>query len=113
MKTFKEYSNFALRTAGSDHSVHERMCNWALGLAEAGELQNVVKKYIFHGHRASETWPKVLDECGDVLWYLNALLFEFGMSLEDAAEYNIKKLMARYPEGFSSERSVERDDEDL
>ncbi len=51
---------------------------------------------------------KVLDELGDVLWFAGELCDCMGISLEDVARHNIEKLRARYPEGFSAERSRNR-----
>jgi hypothetical protein len=43
-----------------------------------------------------------------VLWYLAEIAGLFGGSLGSAAVVNVRKLEARYPEGFSEEASRER-----
>jgi NTP pyrophosphatase (non-canonical NTP hydrolase) len=50
----------------------------------------------------------VRDELGDVLWYAAVLAHLAGVSLEDVATANVTKLQARYPAGFSNERSQGR-----
>jgi NTP pyrophosphatase (non-canonical NTP hydrolase) len=63
-----------------------------LGLAvgnEVGELQGVIKK----DYRAKTDSPeRVLDEAGDVLFYLTALLDKYGYTLEEAQQFNMKKI---------------------
>jgi NTP pyrophosphatase (non-canonical NTP hydrolase) len=82
----------------------------ALALAgEAGELANVVKKAWWGAGKATgnenaigelaldgETTRRVIDEAGDVLWYLAVVCEACGVSLEDAARQNIAKLRERY-----------------
>lgn len=82
---------------------------WALGLAgESGEVADLIKKHLGHGHSLDK--GKLTKELGDVLWYIAVLSSEVGMSLEEVAEANLAKLRARYPEGFSTERSLNRND---
>jgi NTP pyrophosphatase (non-canonical NTP hydrolase) len=82
----------------------------AIGLAgESGEVCDLVKKGIFHQHGLD--MEKLSEELGDVLWYLSALCSTLDISLEDVAQININKLKERYPNGFSSEGSKERRDE--
>ena len=51
----------------------------------------------------------VIDEGGDVLWMLAELFTALGISLDDVAQHNVDKLKARYPEGFSADRSLHRE----
>ncbi len=83
------------------------MC--ALGRAgEAGEVVELVKKRLFHGHVLDRT--KLTHELGDVLWYLGQLASAAGITLDEVAKANLAKLAARYPEGFSAQASIERVD---
>lgn len=80
-----------------------------LGLAgEAGEVADIVKKKIFHGHEVSN--EKIAQELGDVLWYLTATAVKLGLTLEDVMKLNDKKLRTRYPDGFNSDSSKKRVD---
>lgn len=124
---FKEYQEQAARTDGGNLTAH------FLGLCgEAGEVVECVvetmelaikmniasskvtesyKKHIGHGHEL-DTF-KLAKELGDVLWYISAIATGLNLSLEDIAIANVAKLKTRYPDKFSSERSINRvEDED-
>lgn len=81
-----EYQALASRTRNRKQDTRDERVNYALGLAgEAGELANVVKKHKFHGHDLSEVSDKVLDEAGDVLWYLSQLLRVYDVPMVDVS----------------------------
>ena len=103
-----EYTRLTRRTRNPILTDLEAKLNAALGLGEQGEIQNVLKKEFFHGHPADTT--KILDETGDLLFYLAWLGDLYGFTLEEAMAFNVEKLRARYPEGFSVEASVNRSD---
>ena len=69
----------------------------ALGLnGEAGEVAEQVKKAIRNdGQITDERRAKILDEIGDVLWYISRIASEFNCSLGDVAEQNVAKLEER------------------
>ncbi len=73
---------------------------------ELGEIAGPLKKHLWHGHNLDVA--HVQDEIGDLLWYLATLCHALSISLEDAIQGNIEKLNRRYPDGFSSERSLNR-----
>lgn len=104
--TLAQYQVAALRTAHDDQSSQELAIR-ALGLAgEAGEVVELVKKYLGHGHDFDR--DKLSKELGDVLWYVATLADACGLDLAEIAQKNIDKLKARYPEGFSHEASRNR-----
>ena len=101
-----EYQELASRTR-NPHK--EELVNYALGIAgEAGEVADLVKKARFHGHAIDK--ETVAKELGDVLWYVSNLARLAGVDLEDVAAMNIEKLKKRYPEGFSTEASQNREE---
>jgi NTP pyrophosphatase (non-canonical NTP hydrolase) len=103
-----EYQQFAARTAADliPHDEHT-IITMALGLTgEAGEAADLVKKWYAHGHPLDS--EKLKKELGDILWYVAGQATANGWTLADVATTNIEKLTARYPEGFSTERSLER-----
>lgn len=111
----KKYETEALKTA-SDFTTdtimtpHEaKILNGALGLAgESGEVADYIKKWIFQGHAFNPDY--VLDELGDIMWYINLMCVSLGSSVEEVLDLNIKKLRYRYPNGhFEVEKSVNRD----
>jgi len=103
-----EYQKLAQRTANPKLDKEKKLINAALGLGgESGEVQDVIKKHLAQGHALNV--EKIVDEAGDVLWYLAELAEVLGTTLDEIAAHNIKKLTQRYPEGFSTERSVNRE----
>jgi NTP pyrophosphatase (non-canonical NTP hydrolase) len=104
---FKEYSLLAERTINKELRNQDLIVNGCMGLCgEAGETIDVLKKSMFQGHDLNRT--KMMDELGDVLWYINETAKGLSISLECIAEWNIEKLKRRYPEGFDTEKSVHR-----
>jgi len=107
--TLDEYQKLAARTAGAGGNGNRRLVISALGLAgEAGEFANIVKKLTAHGHDITQ--EALADELGDVLWYIAEAATSCGISLGELAQQNVEKLRKRYPEGFSEERSRNRED---
>lgn len=53
----------------------------------------------------------IVDETGDLMWYVFLLLKSVGADLEDVLEKNIAKLKARYPDGFTTEAALHRNAE--
>ena len=52
-------------------------------------------------------------EMGDVLWYVAMMCESFGWNMEEIMQMNVDKLKARYPEGFSADRSLHRAEGDV
>ena len=105
--TGTEYQKLAMRTNKSEATQEENLINGCLGLAgEAGEVCDIVKKYMFQGHNL-ET-QKIVDELSDVLWYVALTAQGIGCDLDSIMEHNINKLKKRYPNGFEAERSINR-----
>jgi NTP pyrophosphatase (non-canonical NTP hydrolase) len=106
--SFNDYQRLAERTAGAGGDGERRLVVAALGLAgEAGEFANLVKKLTAHGHTIP--FEALADELGDVLWYLAEAASACSLDLAQIARDNIAKLERRYPEGFSQERSRNRE----
>lgn len=103
---FNEYQKLAQRTSNSK-TLSGKLENGCLGLAgESGECCDLLKKHFFQGHELDKA--KMLDELGDVLWYIGETAAGIGVTLEEVAIHNIEKLKTRYPDGFSAERSLHR-----
>ena len=101
-----EYQKAAERTSG-DLTPFQKVRNGCYGLnGEAGECIDILKKHEFQGHPFNS--DKMLDELGDVLWYIAQTATGLGVTLDDVAQHNIDKLKKRYPDGFDAERSVHR-----
>jgi len=103
-----DYQKLASHTAGAGGSGERRLIIATLGLAgEAGEFANLIKKMTAHGHKITN--DQLADELGDILWYIAEAATSCGLDLAGIAEQNIQKLARRYPDGFSSERSIHRE----
>ena len=106
--TLDEYKRAAMRTAGIIGNTDAIIVS-ALGLSgEAGEYTESVKKLVYHGHDVP--LGKFLDELGDILWYLALACEAHGFGMDYVARTNLTKLVDRYPDGFSVERSINRKD---
>lgn len=102
-----EYQQLAMRTSVEHDNFRERMTNAIFGLCgEVGELADGWKKVLFQNHNIYGS--DMLEEIGDILWYVAQASNAVGFTLEQVAQANIEKLKKRYPEGFSSERSINR-----
>lgn len=104
--TGNEYQLKALRTANTEDK-EKLLLNGILGLAgETGEVADILKKHLFQGHELDQN--KLIDELSDVCWYIAITAHAIGVTLDDVMQHNIEKLMKRYPNGFETERSINR-----
>jgi len=97
--TLTEYQDDAKRTAAPGRDDRELLIS-ACGLAgEAGEVVELIKKYVGHGKTPSPT--RISEELGDVLWYVADIASRYDLNLDGIAANNIRKLRERYPDGFN------------
>ena len=102
-----DYMQEVLRTYAGNGTQMDKFTRGALGLAgESGEVVDMVKKMLYQGHRLEML--KLLEELGDVLWYIALMCDALEVTLDDAIGLNVRKLHRRYPNGFEVERSVNR-----
>jgi NTP pyrophosphatase (non-canonical NTP hydrolase) len=76
-----------------------------LGLAgESGELLNKIKKIYRDsgGVYTHEDRNAVIDELGDILWYVSEVATQLGIELSIVAERNLLKLASRKQRGVIS-----------
>lgn len=120
--TGKEYQNLAMRTndGGSEsrlkNAIHTSnviniadLLVGAIGLCgEAGEVCEQVKKGVFHAHGLNP--EQITKELGDVMWYVAMCCDALRISLDDVMKGNIDKLRKRYPDGFSTDASIHREE---
>lgn len=106
--TANDYQRAAMRTDNKDQGEEERLLDAIFGLCgETGEVMDAYKKGRFQGHE--DYREKMLEECSDCAWYLAKLVDVLGAKLGDVFESNIDKLKKRYPDGFSKDRSINRE----
>ena len=104
-----EYQLLAMRTLNKELDKKDILTNSVMGLCgESGEACDIVKKHLFHGHELDR--DALIKELGDIAWYLAEGAEALGISLEEVFERNIEKLKKRYPDGFSSEKSINREE---
>lgn len=109
--TINEYQKLAMTTLNPALSEKEVLLNGVMGLCgESGEAIDLVKKWMMQGHELDKA--HLAKELGDVAWYLAETATAIGYDLETILQNNIDKLRARYPEGFTADRSMHRKQDD-
>lgn len=104
--TLNEYQEQAMRTCALKDS-KDQLDNAVLGLAgESGEVADYYKKVKYHSHPLDQ--EKIIKELGDIMWYVALAAHSLGVTLDDVARINVKKLEKRYPNGFKPEDSINR-----
>lgn len=110
--TGKEYQKLAMRTCGIPYDNKEgRLHHAVFGLtSEAGEVAGILQK-VYQGHEFDKEHIK--KELGDCLWMIAEACEALDLDMDDVMQTNIDKLKARYPEGFSADRSLHRKEGDI
>ena len=107
-----DYQRLAMTTLNPALDKKDVLINSVMGLCgESGEAIDVVKKWLAQGHELDRA--RLAKELGDVAWYLAEAATALDIPLEDILRANLDKLKARYPEGFSARKSIERSEDDL
>lgn len=104
--TGNEYQALAARTINKDLNNAQNELHALHGMvSEVGEVHGIYQKS-YQGHELDEY--EMMKELGDLLWFIAEYCTACGWTLEDIMQMNINKLKARYPEGFSEEKSINR-----
>lgn len=74
---------------------------------EAGEFKDILKRFKYYGKKIDKT--NLIEELGDLLWYVGIACDALNISLEEVMERNIAKLQERYKGKFSETRAINRD----
>ena len=108
--TINEYQRLAMTTLNPNLDQKDVLINGVMGLCgEAGEAIDIVKKHLAQGHELDR--EKLIGELGDIAWYLAETATVLDVDLEEVLTRNIEKLKRRYPEGFDSARSLNRNED--
>ena len=95
-------ARFTKRSTGEDGLLH---C--AIGISgEAGELLDAVKKLWVYGKPLDNV--NVIEEMGDIEFYMQALRSLLGVTREQVLQANIEKLTKRYPVGYTDALAIAR-----
>jgi NTP pyrophosphatase (non-canonical NTP hydrolase) len=85
-----------------------RLLHAAFGLCtEAGEFHDQLKRHTFYSAELDET--NLIEELGDLMWYVALAANVLAVSIEEIQEINIAKLKARFPEKFDEASAITRD----
>lgn len=102
-----KYQELASRTINQWLSIDEKQDHAMLGMAsEVGEVLGIYQKS-YQGHEIKR--DDVIDELGDLMWFIAEFCTASNIKLSCVLERNIEKLLKRYPDGFSEERSIHRE----
>lgn len=108
MMAGNEYQRLANRTMNVELTYEQQMQHALFGMCgEIGEIQSMFQKK-FQGHEIDS--DALMHEVGDLCWFVAEFCTAEGWELESVMKANIEKLKKRYPEGFSAERSVHREE---
>jgi len=105
-----EYQKEAMTLLNPAIPQKDVLLNALMGLCgESGEAIDLLKKQRFQGHDLDR--EKLIKELGDVAWYLAEAATGLGVNLSEVLQRNLDKLHARYPQGFDTQRSQNRETE--
>lgn len=105
--TANAYQREAMKFLNPALSRKDVLINGVMGLCgESGEAIDMVKKHLHQGHPLDK--EKLSKELGDIAWYLAETAWALDIPLETILRGNLEKLKSRYPEGFDTNRSVNR-----
>lgn len=112
-----EYVNLAIKTENRDFitifpriksAQFIRLDHASKGMiTEVGEFVDELKRWEFYGK--SYTTTSLVEELGDLMWYVAVACDALGVPLEQVMEKNIAKLKARYGDKFNEEGALNRD----
>jgi len=93
--SFNDYQEYAHQTAIYEHDYYP----FASLMIEAAEFADLITKQQLRGDLKGAWSDELMAEAGDVLWNLAECLTQYDITLQDVAEYNIKKLADRAERG--------------
>jgi NTP pyrophosphatase (non-canonical NTP hydrolase) len=93
----------------SENNSLMRLLHASIGMSgETGEVLDNLKKSVMYGKELDR--GNLLEECGDILYYMAVMLHELNSDFEQVMQMNCEKLRKRYPNGFSEKDAMERKD---
>ncbi len=95
--TLNEYQEAAVLTLQGEVGDEASTLIALLGLAgETGELSTLYKKFLRDGPSFEPVNERLLEELGDVLWYVSTLCSHFRLDLSEVASANLAKTASRW-----------------
>ena len=109
--TVDQYQTEAARTINQDLPWKQQGRHALHGMVgEIGELHSIYQKK-YQGHPFDEVHAQ--KELGDLLWFIAEYCTAHDWRMSDIMQMNIEKLIARYPDGFNEDKSLNRKDGDI
>lgn len=103
----REFQRVSTRTLNKELSKEQQVSNMIFGAnGELGEVTDILKKHLYQGHRIDK--QHLAEEIGDTLFYIVNLCTVYNLDVEDILQANVDKLKKRFPNGFESDRSINR-----
>lgn len=109
------YDSFvAVRFKAKDLNIDQSalaLMHAAIGISgEAGEVLDAIKKHWVYGKPLDRA--NVIEELGDIEFYMQALRAELGVSRDEVIQANREKLLKRYPAGYTDQQAIARADKE-
>lgn len=103
---YNKYGDFVEEYRSKDfNAIDPATLHGAIGMvSEVGELADLLKKAAYHNRGI--TRDDVIDECGDILHYLQMVLTSVGSNLQECIDWNVAKLSHRRANG--KDKAAER-----
>lgn len=106
--TLEEYRVDCKRTLPKNLYRGEQLLQGLIGATtETAEALDIHKKTMWHDHPHDREY--LLSELGDAMFYITIAADALDSSIEEIMEMNVEKRLKRYPRGFESSRSINRD----
>lgn len=100
-----QYQSFASKGIHPESKGKNPLVGFALGLAgEAGEVVDGIKKREYHGRVEEITIDHLVEELGDVMWYVANIASELNVTLDEVLKRNYNKLLDRYKNLYEEEK---------
>lgn len=111
--TGNEYQKLAERTMADGLSSSDYVLHALHGMVgEIGEIHSIYQK-MYQGHTDKYGDEHKQKEVGDLLWFIAEYCTAHNWKLDDIMQMNIDKLRARFPDGFSADKSINRKEGDI
>lgn len=106
--TLEEYKIDCLRTLPKNLYRGEQLLQGLVGATtETAEALDIHKKTMWQDHPFER--DRLLSELGDAMFYISIAVDALDSSVEEIMTMNVEKRKKRYPNGFESSRSLNRD----
>mgnify|MGYP000577789370 CR=1 FL=1 len=84
-----------------------RLIHAAMGITtETGEFMSTLKKHVIYDVPLDKV--NLIEELGDLLWYITIAIDALGTDMEDIMVRNIANLHKRYPKAFNTQDAALR-----